>query len=110
MHLFDDLALVLNAVEAQHNEPYSWREDGKIFLSLDLPGYEKGNISVIAEEGILTIHAKCGEKSRRREYMRRFSLPKDADPEKSTANYDNGVLTISLPVIENKAGKRIPIT
>ena len=93
-------------------------------ISADLPGIEENDIEIEVKEDILNINAKreqevTDEKKNYYKteryygaYQRLFHLPEDADSENITANYKNGVLTISVarkPVLKNEA-KKISIT
>lgn len=94
------------------------RDDGdKFVLEAELPGFEKGDISLDVKEGILTITAKHQEKEEHKDekggYIRRerrfgsFSRSFDItgiDESGITAAYVNGVLELRLP----KAAPVIP--
>ena len=88
------------------------KEDGKYILEADLPGVEKSDISVSVENDTLTIKAerklKKDEEDKngyiRRErsfgsYVRSFDIS-DIDSDAICAKFDNGVLTLTLPVKE----------
>ena len=99
------------------------REDGAGFLiSADLPGVEPGDIEVTMEGGTLTIKGDRkietrdeDDKGYRRiervhgSFLRRFSLPDSADPEKISARGKDGVLEVTVPKRAALAPKRIPI-
>ena len=94
------------------------RDDGdKFVLEAELPGFEKGDISLDVKEGILTITAKHQEKEEHKDekggYIRRerrfgsFSRSFDItgiDESGITAAYTNGILELRLP----KAAPVIP--
>ena len=94
------------------------RDDGdKFVLEAELPGFEKGDISLDVKEGILTITAKHQEKEEHKDekggYIRRerrfgsFSRSFDItgiDESGITATYTNGILELRLP----KAAPVIP--
>ena len=76
----------------------------------DLPGMEKAEINVKAEEGMLSISAKSEVKKEKKEenkiiqqerfigaFHRAMSLPNDADEGKMSSHYEKGVLTIKIP-------------
>ena len=77
-------------------------------ISVELPGIDKKDVELTLAEGVLTIK---GEKKTEREskegghlhversygsFHRSIALPDDADAEKVDAQFQNGVLTISL--------------
>ncbi len=87
------------------------KEDADGFaLALAAPGYGKEDIEIKIEENVLTISSekkeenteKEGEKFTRKEFKyaafkRTFTLPDTVDAAKIAANYENGILNISIP-------------
>ncbi len=76
----------------------------------DLPGMDKAKIDVKAENGMLSINAqsetqkeqKKGDKIIRQErfvgsFHRSMSLPKDANGDKMTTEYKDGILRVKIP-------------
>jgi len=94
--------------------------DDSYVISADLPGVDKKDIQVDLKNDILTITGERStedtveEKSRHRreraygKFRRSFTLPADVDPEKITADYKDGVLTVR--VAKPEARKPRPIT
>lgn len=78
-----------------------YEEDEKFVLSVEIPGFDKADISVSWDEGVLNIAAESEDesRSRRQTYHRRFRFPKDIDDEAISAQYRNGILEVRLPVI-----------
>ena len=86
-----------------------------------LPGVSPEDVDVNVHQGELTIAARRpgweprdGERWYLREifageFTRSFSLPFPVDVEHVTADYANGVLTLTLPVAEAAKPKKIPI-
>lgn len=83
--------------------------DGKCLIRAELPGLDPDkDVERTAENGVLTIHAECREEirqARRSEFgygslTRSVTLPEAADPDNSTARYENGILEVSAPVRE----------
>ena len=85
-------------------------------LEADLPGFNKGDIDLHLQDGVLTITAKHQETSEKKEegkylcrerrcgsYQRSFDVS-GIQEENITAAYDNGVLKLTLP----KQGEVIP--
>jgi len=98
-------------------------EDGqKVYVDALAPGLVPESLKVTVVRGQLTI---AGEKSgpgkeikpesyhrsERAEgkFMRTFSLSTDVDEAKVTAEYKNGLLTITLPKAEAAKAKQIPV-
>ncbi|WP_347159622.1 Hsp20/alpha crystallin family protein [Pontibacter chitinilyticus] len=87
-------------------------------IELALPGVKKEDISIDFQEGKLTIagERKMEKKEDGRRYhmletqygsfSRTFYLPDKVNPDKISANFDNGVLLVSVPKDEQKTMKR----
>lgn len=92
-------------------------------VKVDLPGFNKKDISIEFDHDVLTIHAKrqseTSEKNDEGQYIkqersygsmtRQFYL-KNADEENSKANYTDGVLTLTLPKLSSEDNKKKQIT
>ena len=90
-------------------------------LSAEIPGVSSNEVKVMVREGVLTLsgdrpavplaEGSQAHLSERRfgAFQRRFSLPKDADGERISAEFKNGVLTISVPKRETVAPKDIEV-
>ncbi|MFC6721867.1 Hsp20/alpha crystallin family protein [Halobacteriaceae archaeon SHR40] len=78
-----------------------YEEDDEFVLSVEMPGFDPEEITVSWEDGVLNIAAEHDDETRgeRRTYHRRFRFPKDVDDEAITAEYNNGLLDIRLPVL-----------
>lgn len=97
-------------------------DDKNIYLKADLPGMTQKDIKVSIEDGVLTI---SGERKSEREekkggkfyrlervygqFCRSFTLPDHIEPTKITAEYKDGVLTLTIPKTEEKKSKAIEI-
>lgn len=78
-------------------------------LELAVPGYDKKEISINLENNILTISSEKEEKTENENenytmrefshtsFSRSFTLPKSVNAEKIKADYENGVLNLTLP-------------
>ena len=94
--------------------------EDKLTLLIDMPGFEKKDIKLSLDGNILSIQA-CKEVPEKENHKiicnqrpniidKKIRLPvdvKDEDDAVSSAKYDQGVLTISIPV--HKHGKDIKI-
>ena len=100
------------------------KENGnEIRLELELPGLKPEQVEIMAENGVLTIRGekqserKEGEDSRyqvvERSYgtfVRTFQLPQGVDEDQIKAEFDNGVLTLTIPKEALPQPKRIQIS
>ncbi len=95
--------------------------DEEILVRADVPGMEKDDIKITLSDNVLTISGeKKVERDEKREnfhrvervfgsFKRSFYIPTNVDPNKITASYKNGVLTIRLPKKEEAKPKEIPV-
>ncbi|NHF63124.1 Hsp20/alpha crystallin family protein [Microcella pacifica] len=89
-------------------------------LTADLPGVDPGSVDVDVDGQLLTIRA---ERSARTEegvqwlarergtgsYLRQLTLGKDIDTENISAHYENGVLSVMIPVAEKAKPRKISV-
>lgn len=86
-------------------------------IEADLPQVKRDDIQLTVEEGVLTIR---GERKHQREekkkkyhrvesafgsFVRRFTLPENADADKVEASFKDGTLEVTIPKTEPKASK-----
>jgi HSP20 family protein len=96
--------------------------DGKMIVHADLPGLDKDDVHVEAREDSLIIEGERKRESDQEEkgfrriertygkFYRRIPLPEGADVDQAKAQFNNGVLEISIPVPEQQQnGRLIPI-
>lgn len=94
-------------------------EDGLV-LRFDLPGIDPASIDVTVDRGVLTVGAKRteehteGEKAVVRErvtgtFSRRVRLGDAADSAKVEAGYQDGVLTVRVPLAEAAKPRKVEI-
>ncbi len=90
-----------------------------LVLMADLPDLNKNAVEIHIEKGILTIEGRpekesVGEQIYREfvagPYFRQFRIPDSLDPGKAAAEFENGVLTLTLPRAEKAKPKKIEIT
>jgi HSP20 family protein len=93
----------------------------EVVTSLELPGLSKGDIKVSVKNDVLSVTGeKRAEKVEEKENVHRVErtygyfrrsvvLPVEVDSEKVTATFKDGVLKITLPKVESKKPKEIPI-
>jgi HSP20 family protein len=86
-------------------------------VKMEIPGVEKGDVSVTVEEDTLIVRGEKKQETEEREenyhriersygsFQRTLSLPRDADAEHVEAKFKNGLLTIVIPKQEPAASK-----
>lgn len=90
-----------------------YEEEDTFVLSVELPGFEPENIDVSWDDGVLNIAGEHedDERGERRTYHRRFRFPKTVDDDAISAQYNNGILEVRLPVMAGATtrGKQIEV-
>jgi len=97
-----------------------YRDNDHYVVNADLPGIDPGSVDIDVDGQLLTIRAQRtgntndGLKWLSRErpsgsFLRQFSLGEGVDPERITASYDNGVLSVVVPVSEKAKPRKIEI-
>lgn len=90
-----------------------YEEDGEFVLTVEMPGFDRSDISLTWDDGVLNIAAQHEDEQRGRKktYHRRFRFPKSVEDEDIAAEYRNGVLEVTLPVLDQATahGTEIPI-
>ncbi|MFP9192379.1 Hsp20/alpha crystallin family protein [Natronosalvus vescus] len=87
-------------------------------VTADLPGFETNDIELTLSEGTLRLEADhetdtseehdqyLRRERSRRSVTRRLHLPEPVDEENVSATYNNGVLTVTLPKLEESDDSR----
>jgi HSP20 family protein len=93
----------------------------KLTLTAELPGFTEDKIQINFEDGVLTLEGerKFEQESKDENYhrversygrfVRSFSLPANVDPQKISAVFKNGLLTVELPKREESKPKSIKV-
>jgi len=96
------------------------RREQEVELRFDLPGIDTDSIDVTVDRGVLTVSATRtneyaeGEKPYIREritgsFTRRIRLSDSVDAEKIAAQYDGGVLTVTVPLTERAQPRKVQV-
>ncbi|MFF1541685.1 Hsp20/alpha crystallin family protein [Microbacterium sp. NPDC058269] len=97
-----------------------FREGDRYVLNADLPGVDPGSVDVDVDGHLLTIRAERTEANRDNSrwlaqerpfgsYVRRFTIGDDVDAQGISATYDNGVLSVVIPIAERAKPRKIQI-
>ncbi len=96
------------------------RRDGDIVLRFDLPGISLEDIDVSVDRGVLSVSAKRDEEKNDADrpfvrervtgtLRRRIYLGDAYDADKVEAAYENGVLTVRVPLAEKAKARKVEI-
>ncbi|GAB6859225.1 Hsp20/alpha crystallin family protein [Microbacterium xylanilyticum] len=114
-------ASVFDSPRALRRMPVDLYRDGdRYVLHADMPGVDPGSIDVDVDGGQLSIRAQrtMGGQANVRwftrerdagSYLRQFALGDGVDLDGINASYDNGVLTVIIPVSERAKPRRIAV-
>lgn len=98
------------------------RHENDVELRFDLPGFSLDNIEVSVDRGVLTVSAKREEEKKsdsERAFVRervtgslrrRIYLGDAYDADKVEAAYENGVLTVRVPLAEQAKARKVEIS
>ena len=91
-----------------------------IFLYADLPGVQPQDLDLDYREGVLTLTAKADHPPEKHQllyqeydiggFQRRFTIGPRIDPDRITAGFQNGVLTLTLPKAEAHKPRKIEVS
>jgi HSP20 family protein len=98
----------------------SWRQDGEFVVEFDLPGVDPETIDVGVERNVLTVRAErrthrpeqaevVADERAQGAFTRELILGDALDTDKIQANYEDGVLTLHVPVAEEAKPRKIAI-
>jgi HSP20 family protein len=99
----------------------AYRHEDTFVLNLDLPGVDPSSIDLTVERNALTISAErhwqpvegdqvVASERRHGTFSRQLFLSDGLDAEKIHATYENGVLTVTIPVADRAKPRRIEVT
>ncbi|MDL5201339.1 Hsp20/alpha crystallin family protein [Streptomyces sp. ALI-76-A] len=98
----------------------AWRDDEALYVQFDLPGMDPADLDLTVERGMLTLTAHrpspipegaqpvLTERLTGR-FTRRLTLSDALDTDAVDARYDNGVLTLRIPLAAHAKPRRIAI-
>jgi len=98
----------------------AYRRGDQLVVHFDLPGVATDSIEVTAEQGTLTVHAERGwdpqpddqliaNERQQGSFTRELLLGEHLDVERMQADYEDGVLTLTIPVAPAAQPRRIQV-
>ncbi len=99
----------------------AYRQGDRFVVHFDLPGVEASSIDLTVEKNVLTVSAQrrwdrsedqqiVANERPQGSFSRQLFLGEGLDAEHVEAGYDNGVLTVTIPVAEQAKPRRVEIT
>jgi HSP20 family protein len=97
-------------------------DDNEYVIKAELPEVTKEDVKITVENGVLTLKGerRFEKEEKNKKYhriergygsfMRTFSMPDDADPEKVAADFKDGVLRVTLGKSEAKKPRQIEVS
>jgi HSP20 family protein len=98
-----------------------YENDESIVVKAEVPGVDKKDISVDIDNGVLTVKGERKHEEEVKEdryyrkervygkFQRTFRLPEGTDYDKINADFKDGILTVTVPKVEEKKPKQISI-
>ena len=98
----------------------AYRRGDRFFVHVDLPGVESETIELTSEQNVLTITAErrfeiddadqvVAMERPQGTFSRQLFLSDSLDSEQIKATYDNGVVTLEIPVAERAKPRKIQV-
>lgn len=98
-----------------------YQDENNVVVKAALPGYKPADVQISVASGVLTIRGETRQESERKDvtyhireqrhdsFERSVSLPSEVQSDKAKAEFEDGVLVISLPKSEAVKPKTIAI-
>ncbi|MGH9136272.1 MAG: Hsp20/alpha crystallin family protein [Acidimicrobiales bacterium] len=114
------LQQVWGSARQAHMPMDAYKHGDSFVVHLDLPGVDPASIDVSIEQNVLMVSAErhwesvegdevvCNER-RQGQFSRQLVLGRSLDADNIHATYDNGVLTLTIPVAEAAKPRKIEI-
>lgn len=115
------MAMYLDSRQGPRLMPMDLSRTGDSYvLNADLPGIDPASVDINVDGQLLSIRAErpapstegvtyLSRERRTGTFLRRFTLGQNVDTTGITARYDNGVLTVTVPVAEKAKPRKIEV-
>ncbi|MGZ7068472.1 MAG: Hsp20/alpha crystallin family protein [Methanobacterium sp.] len=84
---------------------FIYHTDHEYIIEIELPGVHKEDIDVKITENTFCVKAP----RKNMEYTGCWVLAHEFNADESNASYENGLLTVKVPIVEAKEGKKIRV-
>jgi len=99
----------------------AYRHGDTYVINIDLPGFDPATIDVTAEKDVLSIKAErhwepmegdevVAAERTHGQFVRQLFLGEGLDTDHIHASYENGVLMVTIPLLERARPRRIEVT
>lgn len=114
-------ATLFDAQRGPRFMPIDLHQEGDHYvLNADLPGVDPGSIDVDVDGQVLTIRAERTARSEENvswlaherptgSFLRQLNLGDGLDTERISAHYDNGVLSVMIPISERAKPRKVEV-
>ena len=113
----------LSTIMATQIDVDMFETESNVTIKAKAPGYKEENVSITTEDNVLTIEGKIDQQNEEKDenikyhikeiksesFVRSIALPSRVDAEKAEATFENGVITIVLPKMDEVKPKTIAI-
>jgi HSP20 family protein len=98
----------------------AYREGDQFVINFDLPGVNASSVDLTVEKNVLTVSAERQWQPRENQqvvaaerpqgnFSRQLFLGEGLDPDRVEARYENGVLTVVIPIAEQAKPRKVEI-
>ena len=99
----------------------AYREGDQFVINFDLPGVDVSSVDLTVEKNVLTVTAERQWQPRENQqvvaaerpqgnFSRQLFLGESLDPDRVEARYENGVLTVVIPIAEQAKPRKVEIS
>jgi HSP20 family protein len=97
------------------------RTDGAVVVYAPVPGFTPDEVSVTVDHGVLTIEAEHRQQAEKKErtwirqerfagrLYRQIALGEGVNGDEAKASFQNGVLSVTLPLVQRPEPRKIPV-
>jgi HSP20 family protein len=115
------MAMYLDSRQGPRLMPMDLSRNGDSYvLNADLPGIDPASVDISVDGQLLSIRAErpaastegvtyLARERRTGTFLRRFTLGQNVDTTGITAGFDNGVLTVTVPVAEKAKPRKVEV-
>jgi HSP20 family protein len=99
----------------------AYRQGDQFVVNFDLPGVDAASVDLTVEKNVLSVSAErrweaaddvqvVASERPQGTFNRQLFLGEGLDPERVEASYENGVLTVTIPVAEQAKPRKVEIS